>query len=106
MKAIRTTVSDDGKLVWATDGDGNVMVIPMPERTSEAHRDCAIAMVRKLGLEPSAIVTGWLRAGEWVHVVLPPLDARTRRELERLSNGAVNAVEACPAWSTGGKCPR
>lgn len=107
MKAIRTKVSDDGKLVRATDGDGNVMVIPMPKRSIDAHPAGAEALIRKMGWQPTVIVTGWLRAGEWVHVMLPPVDAQARRELERLSNGACNPVElACEADATDGKCIR
>ena len=93
MKAIRTRVSRDGQRVTARDGDGNRVTIPVPEQFSEAHRAGAAALVHRMAWDPVVIVTGWARCGEWVHVMLPPLDARTRGELERLSNGACNPVE-------------
>lgn len=70
MKEIRTRVSRDGQRVTARDGDGNRVTIPVPNISAEAHR-----------------------SGEWVHVMISGMDAKTRRELERLSNGACNPVE-------------
>ena len=107
MKAIRTRVSRDGQRVTARDGDGNRVTIPVPNVSAEAHRAGAEALIHRMAWDPVVIVTGWARSGEWVHVMLPPVDAQARRELERLSNGACNPVElACDADVTGGKCPR
>lgn len=77
----------------ARDGDGNRVTIPVPNISAEAHRAGAAALIHRMAWDPVVIVTGWARSGEWVHVMISGMDAKTRRELERLSNGACNPVE-------------
>lgn len=91
MKAILTKLSADGERMIARDGDGNRVSIPKPDQMTEWHRDAAIALVRKMGWAPVVFATGWVRAGEWVHVMLPRCTDRAM--LLRLGCGDITEVE-------------
>ena len=73
MKAIQTQLSEDGERMLAKDGDGNRISIPKPEQMSEWHREAAIALVRRMNWAPVVLASGWIRSGQWVHVMLPRL---------------------------------
>lgn len=97
MKAIRTRYRGVSRTYVATDGDGNRVVIPEPDRTAntrEAHRAAAVALIRKMDWAPVVIASGGLRDGEQVHVMLPAMPEPDRLELARVSNGALYPVEA------------
>ena len=97
MKAIRTRYRGVSRTYVATDGDGNRVVIPEPDRTAntqDAHRAAAMALIRRMDWAPVVIASGWSHAGEFVHVMLPPMREADRLELARASNRALYPVEA------------
>ena len=91
MKAIRTRYRGVSRTYVATDGDGNRVVIPEPDRTAntrDAHRAAAVALIRRMDWEPAVIASGWSHAGEWVHVML------TRRPGTNDDTKRLDAIEA------------
>lgn len=92
MKAIRTWRRPSGTYV-AIDGDGNRAVIPAPEQYATAHRDAAVALIRKMGWAPVVIASGWSKGGESVHVMLPRMPEPARLALASVSKGELYPVE-------------
>lgn len=93
MKAITTRYSNRTRQYVARDGDGNTVRIDPPEQYETAHRDAAVALIRKMGWAPVVIATGWACGGETVHVMLPSMPEGERLLLAQLGRGVLYHVE-------------